>query len=99
MDVFSYLGDKNTGYANVKVESRPAIDLFSEKSLPRDHSRVELTSGVGSPTKIEFFDMANNHRAILGNITLEEQNTGVTKEYPISLVFFDKKGSATWKAP
>jgi hypothetical protein len=88
-----------TGFATFKVKACPLPDLLSEKPFQRDDSRIELTSGVGSPTRLAFFDKADNHRAIFGNITLEEPNTGVTEEYPISLVLLDKKGKVTWKAP
>lgn len=97
MDVFSLPNGEGT--SSIKVESRPTLDLFAKKPKEKDSSRVEIKSGVGFPTKIEFFDKDNNHRAILGHVTLEERDTGVTKEYPTSLVFFDKKGITTWKAP
>ncbi|MBW2021138.1 MAG: hypothetical protein JRI65_14265 [Deltaproteobacteria bacterium] len=97
MDVSSLPSGEGT--SSIKVESRPNLDIFSEKSKERDSSRVEIKSGVGFPTRIEFFDKDNNHRAILGHVTLEEKDTGVTKEYPTSLVFFDKKGLTIWKAP
>ena len=97
MDVFSLPNGK--GNSTIKVESRPTLDLFAKEPKERDSSRVEIKSGVGFPTKIEFFDKNNHHRAILGHVTLEEKDTGVTKEYPTLLVFFDKNGTTTWKTP
>jgi hypothetical protein len=97
MDVFSLPNGEGT--SSIKVESRPTFDLFAKEPKERDSSRVEIKSGVGFPTKIALFDKNNNHRAILGHVTLEEKDTGVTKEYPTSLVFFDKNGTTTWKAP
>jgi len=97
MDVYSLPSGEGT--SSIKVESRPTLDILAKKPKERDSSRVEIKSGVGFPTKIEFFDKDNNQRAILGHVTLEEKDTGVTKEYPTSLVFFDKKGFTTWKAP
>ena len=99
MDVFSFPGDKGEGYSTIKVESRPTPDLFADKPQKTDSSHVEIRSGVGSPTRIELVDKDNNKRAVFGNVTLEQQDTGLIEEYPTCLVFFDKKGKAIWTAP
>jgi hypothetical protein len=80
MDVSSF--SDGSGSSALEVSSRPLLDPFDENPKKRDSSRVVIKSGVGSPTRLEIFDKEDNHRVFLGNVILEGQNTGVTKEYP-----------------
>ena len=108
MDEWSCYIIENNRYKYVGVSNNVEKRLRAHNGEIKGGAKYTTSKGKGwkhiciirgFPTKIEFFDKNNHHRAILGHVTLEEKDTGVTKEYPTLLVFFDKNGTTTWKTP